>query len=187
MFDPDNNLWFYQSEYNADNLCKYYSISSLPVISNPELNISIINYNIRSFHQNFETFEPILNLFDNPVDILVFSETWNNLSNFQLCKVQNYNSIHTMRENMRGGGVSIFCSNKFVMEKVDELSWCNSSIESCVGKITMGNKYIFIIAIYRPHSDSIENFTSIHENLLNSIILKDELIILVGDMNNRSR
>jgi hypothetical protein len=42
--------------------------------------------------------------------------------------------------------------------KIEELCLSNETIESCVVRVLRGEEEVIIFAIYRPHSDYIENF-----------------------------
>ena len=111
------------------------------------------------------------------------TETWNTESNVDLCFLENYQVQHTYWNNLRGGGVSIFCLNGFNHEKISCLSICNDTVESCALKIKFNNSYLVILGIYRPHSDTIENFTEVLYNFLhNSIIRNADSVMVAGDM-----
>ena len=69
------------------------------------------------------------------------------------------------------------------MEKVVELSWCNFTIESCVARIKLGSVCFYIVGVYRPPADNINNFIVALENILDNYIFKDKLVLLAGDMN----
>ena len=60
---------------------------------------------------------------------------------------------------------------------------CNDTIESCVVQIEYcGDRYI-ILAVYRPHTDSIENFNKTLYDMLHTDVLRGKAVILAGDMN----
>ena len=98
-------------------------------------------------------------------NFLVISETWNNENIAQLCQLDGYTGHHVFRKNTVtrggvGGGVSIFTDRKFTAAKIDELCICDQTIELCSLRIDMpDNKYIVILGIYKPHSDTLHNFT----------------------------
>ena len=149
----------------------------------PNNEFSLLNYNIRSFHCNKQSFATFLESFPNNFDIIVLSETWNTSSTVGLCFLESYDSHHTIREHSRGGGVSVFVSRNFNSFRVNELCLCTDDIESCVVKISSGALTFFIIGIYRPPRGSIENFLLSIENLFNSILLNNKFIIFTGDIN----
>ena len=187
--DPDSQ--FFDSLFpnsNSSNSCNYYTLDELNnSIINSSLNLSLINCNIRSFSANGTAFEAILHSISNRPKFIVFTETWNSPDSFNLCNFEGYNAIHTFRNGARGGGVSIFCENSFNIEKLESLSMCTETIESCAGRIYINGEYLVIIGIYRPHSDSIDNFTVVLESLLNNDLLspanKTSMVLLAGDMN----
>ena len=50
-------------------------------------------------------------------------------------------------------------------------------------KAGFGESLVFVVGIYRPHTDTVENFLNELETVLQDDILKDKLIINTGDLN----
>ena len=72
--------------------------------------LSILHLNIRSIKKNFGTFKNFLFILNYNFSIKFFSETWldetnNENSNYEL---PGYSGIHQIRNNCRGGRVSIY-------------------------------------------------------------------------------
>ena len=135
--DPDINV------LNSDHSCNYFSIdeykTSLGQISQ-NFNISLLNLNLRSYHANYNHFDALLDSIDQNFSVIVITETWNTVNNFEFCVLDGYQCINTFRgPGERGGGVSVFGANQYKIEKIHELCLCNSLIESCVAKISYGN------------------------------------------------
>ena len=91
--------------------------------------------------------------------------------------------MHTIREHGRSGGVSLYCRLGLSIEIIVELTLCTESIESCVVEIGTGTEGFVIFAIYRPHSDCIQNFSNILDELLHSPRLNNRSIVLLCDLN----
>ena len=101
-----------------------------------------------------------------------------------MCTFEGYTGVHTCRECTRGGGVSIFYDNQFTGDRIVELCMCNITIETCVCRVNFEGGYLVILGVYRPHTDSIQNFILILESILNNPILRDaSMVIVAGDMN----
>ena len=103
--DPDkNSVLIGNSEYLFD-------INDLKVTNEPE--ISVINFNIRSIKQNFDSFNKILSNFTIHFDVITLTETWLDDS----CSLDDYEigGYHTPivqnRKNRVGGGVLIYLKN----------------------------------------------------------------------------
>ena len=96
--------------------------------------------------------------------------------------MDGYRGEHTHRLS-RGGGVSVFCSEVYGMERIDEMSYCNEILEVCSVKLKIHSNIIIVIGIYRPPASSIENFLEILESLLRSPSLRNKFVFLMGDMN----
>ena len=68
---------------------------------------------------------------------------------------------HTLHNSGRSDGDSTFGKNSIFSQPKTELCLSNNTIEILVVQIMTSNLNLFILGIHRPHSDSIENFTSI--------------------------
>ena len=104
--DPDINL-----SLNT-NLCKYYTVqefnSSFGAVKD---NYLMLNMNIQSFHAKHSILEAFIESLCIPFNTMILTETWNDSINYNLCKINNYEAVHTYRTISRGGGVSIFADS----------------------------------------------------------------------------
>merc|ERR1712030_118906 len=126
----------------------------------------------------------------NKPKFIVITETWNNESIAQLCQLEGYSGYHVFRNNTVtrggvGGGVSIFTDRMFNTAKIDELCLCDQTIELCSLRIDMqDNKYIVIVGIYKPHSDTPHNFTEkLNIILHHPAVVEASLVLVAGDLN----
>ena len=185
--DPESNL-------NISYNCSSYTINEFnSKFENYSKNYSVYNHNVQSFHAKASRLQSFFNVLNHKFDCIVLTETWNSADNVNLCHLENYSAVHTFRKPVvshrggPGGGVSIFCdSNLYRINKIDQLSVCNDTIESCVAEISSNDdpsQNHAIVAIYRPHTDSIENFTEQLFRILSDSIISNKSIIIAGDMN----
>ena len=100
-----------------------------------------------------------------------------------MCNLEGYHVEHTFRVSAVGGGVSIFCSKRFKIEKLDELSLCNDFMETRTIQIDIGTISIVIIGIYRPPSSPVDSFIEAVENIVCNQTLDNKLVLIAGDMN----
>ena len=175
--DPDLN--YFNSSFN----CNYYDVNETrSIFDQNKRDLSIIGYNSRSFSANFDSFFCI---FDNSTqpDILVICETW--FTQYTIQDVSGYDGFHTIRATPtgRGGGISIYSKPEFSPRSVEEISYCNSTIEVKTIEITHSGLNLFIIGIYRPHGDNIHTFIEALCQILNNPILRGKMITIVGDLN----
>lgn len=141
-----------------------------------------MNYNIRSYNRNFDTCCAFLESLYAVPDILILTETWfSEIPSFTV--LDKFKSFHTVRSNIRGGGVSLLFDMKFKCTFLTELSICSDIIESCVVEIIINNKPIIIVAIYRPPSGSLIDFIDSMVSILSDVKLLRKDIIIAGDMN----
>ena len=186
--DPDANL-----SIDADT-CKYYTLDAYNSEFPDENQYSLLNLNIQSFHAKKDRLQALMGAVDQSFHSIVLTETWNTSNNLSLCYLEGYSSVHTYRNQPTplrggpGGGISILAKSAiYKIKKIDELCICNSTIETCVAhlfhkglKDTTGH---FIVGVYRPHTDTVENFTDSLQQLLAHCILRNKTIILTGDFN----
>ena len=140
-----------------------------------------MNSNVRSFKRNFSTLSAIFNDFNLP-SIFCLSET--RFSSNYLGEISGFDAFHTYRDsNTPAGGISLFINDRFKAKQLNSLSYCNDTIEIITAEFTFGKQHIVILGIYRPHSDTIDNFNSFISEILNCNVLKNKFCIILGDLN----
>ena len=108
-----------------------------------------------------------LSILNYNFSIICFSETWldetnNENSNYEL---PGYYSIHQIRNNRKGGGVSIYINKALNFKTKDDLSINCKDVESLCIKLLLENKRNTLINIlYRPPNGQTESFEKILEN-----------------------
>ena len=183
--DPDENLLnaIYCGNDNFQP-CELYTIDRFNTIFKSDPNLfNVFNFNIRSYNKNGDAFVAFLNTINVKPDIIVITETWMSEANSSLCSIDGYIPYHSVRGTGRGGGVSVYCVETLNSNRVDNLSIVNDTIETCLVKLSIGNELRYVLSVYRPHSDSIENFTAHLGALLSNEVLNAKKVILTGDLN----
>lgn len=178
--DPDLN---YFSEVNSQDGSNYLTVEEYNklCLENFKKQFKIVGYNIRSFNANFSSFQSIFSS-KNQVELFSLSETWFKPHN--ISQIPGYNSYHTLRNILtRSGGVSIFVKNTIESIQLKEISFSNSNIEICSAKVKCDKIFLYVLAIYRPHSGSVEGFQNSLEEILGNQMLRNKSCILLGDLN----
>ena len=182
--DPDLQ---YFSEFNdlveSGEQSNYHSPEEYNSLCSNNLPLKILSYNIRSFRANADSFFTIFNDHSLP-DILVLTETW--FSNEFKSEIPSYQGYHTIRQNShasRSGGVSIFVRSSFSSKLIQNLSFSNDTIEICGIELDYFGERVIIIGIYRPHSDTVVNFTDCLAELINSNVQSNRMCVVIGDFN----
>ena len=67
--------------------------------------------------------------------------------------------------------------------RLDTLCFSNPTIESCVIDLVYGSCKFIIVGIYRPHSNSVDNFIPLLEAILNDPLLRARKVVVTGDFN----
>ena len=174
--DPDLNFNV-NGCFNEANRSEYLTVSEFINMSgNGE--ISILNYNIRSFNRNIETFEAFIFSLHEPPTIIVLCETWF----VDPVDISGYKSFHTVRYQKRGGGVSVYFKHPVALKRIDQLSYCDDVLEMCSCELLLGKFKIILLATYRPPSASVSDFIDKMNNIL-SYCRSYEKICLLGDIN----
>ena len=145
-----------------------------------KITYEILNQNIQCFSAKNNILEAFLAAVNVPFHSIVLTETWNEDNSLETCKIDGFEAVHTHRirdvvrnpHGVLGGGVSIFAnSSMYGIDKIDELSCCNETIEICAAKLFRLDRTDiehFIIGLYRPHTDTEENFIrELHDKLSN--------------------
>ena len=98
-------------------------------------------------------------------------------------KIPNYTSIHTIRNNKRGGGVAIYINNNLNFNILHNLTFTiDNLIDICTIELIYNNTNIILSSIYRPPDSNIDSFTNIISNYLHSIS-HNKTVYLCGDFN----
>ena len=143
--------------------------------------MTFVNSNVRSFNRNFDLLNSVF--YDkNLPSIFCLTETRFSPSTLQ--DISGYNSFHTIRDtNTPSGGISLFSIDSLNASKIESLSYSNSTIEICTIEFDFGKQHVVLIGVYRPHSDTIDNFNLHFTNILNNRLLKNKFCIIMGDLN----
>ena len=166
IFDPDINYFDNQFDCIESTIqSNYINISDFNKIPHDSNKLSLISYNIRSFAANSDTMFSMFN--DNCFpDILCLCETWFSSETTQ--DIDGCKCYHVIRPTRRSGGVSVYVRNSIRSELVQYHSYCSDFIEICTVKIVIGQFSCFVfLAVYRPHSGTVDEFISALNEIFN--------------------
>ena len=113
--DPDK-CYFNEYWYKLFENCNYYTDDSFNkhlakhAISNNSF--SVAHLNIRSLPANFSAFLSFMDSLNHCFTFIGLSETWLNPSNVSTYGISGYNHVYQTRCTSRGGGVSLFVSER---------------------------------------------------------------------------
>ena len=178
--DPDINYY----GVNNSAVMSYYTIDQFNSLAGDwRTSLYILNQNIRSINANFESFVELVAALEVVPDIIVLTETWLGEHGGNFGMPYGFTAHHTIRAGRRGGGVTVLCSDKLKAKRMSDLCTADDTIESCIVEIVGIEFSLVILAIYRPHSDSIINFNNRLIDLLNHHSLRNKNVVIVGDLN----
>ena len=136
--DPDVN--FYNELKGKKSL--YYMHSELnDYIQKRPSDFSFVHLNCRSLKKNFDNLHLMLTNIDLKFDFIAVSETWLSDNNDLTCyKINGYNMEYVHRENRVGGGVVIYVSEKYNVNKIKvSLSMKTTSLKQLHWKLISNN------------------------------------------------
>ena len=143
--------------------------------------LSCVNSNVRSFHRNYDVLNSVFQDSNFP-SVLCLTETRFSLATSH--NIPGYDSFHTIRDsNTPSGGISLFINEQLKARKIESMSYCNSTIEICTAEFKFGNQHVVVLGIYRPHSDTIDNFNSSFSDILSNRLMRNKFCIVMGDLN----
>ena len=182
--DPDLNLLNTLVPHGS---CKYFSVSDFCNLNLKNDHFSLLNYNVRSFHKNGSNFQAMMDSLNVNFKCIVLSETWNNETNLQLCKLRGYKEFHIYRPKghvySTSGGISIFCELNIPAVLNTTLSFCNADIEVCVVDLVYNKENFIVVAVYRPSQGSKENFVQQLDDILGQVNVESCTVSILGDFN----
>ena len=118
---------------------------------------NIRSINIRSIKKNFDNFKLFFSTVAFSISVICFSETWlDEVGNF-LNELPDYISKHQVRDDHKGGGVSIYIHNSL--------------------------RNTFVNVLYRPTNGKIEPFENFLVKLLSSVQNANKDLHIAGDFN----
>ena len=116
---------------------------------------SVAHLNIRSIPANLSAFLSLIDSLDYCFTVIGLSETWLNPSNVSTYGINGYNHVYQTRCTSRGGGVSLFVSEKIVFSEMSDYCMVNDYIESLFVKITNNGTVSVIGVVYRPPNSNV--------------------------------
>ena len=161
--------------------CKPYEIKRI-LRSDSSNKFNLLLQNIRSFNKNFDELSVYLNDYMENIDIMAFSETWHTED---LCTTINtYNDYHTVRANKKGGGVSLYISNKYRSSKLVNISRIYMTFEICAAVVKANaDMEFYVISLYRPPDSPVAPFLAEFSDYLSSNFISTQNLIILGDFN----
>ena len=142
-----------------------------------------MHVNIRSVPANLSSLSNYTSSLEKAFDVIALTETWLQHHNIDSYNLHGYKMESRIRENCRGGGVSILLKESLHYKLRMDLSFYSDSFESIFLEITNLSRKVLVAAIYRPPGTDLDEFNRILSHLLDSIRSEQILCYLMGDFN----
>jgi len=186
-FDVDLN-YFDQAypDLNNNDQSAYYDVHRfVSDIEKNDRDVAVIHLNVRSLYGKVEDIEMLFEHLNCRFDMICLTETWLTHSTSNLVYFRGYNMFNVMRDNRRGGGVSVLVSNKFNSSILNNYSRCEAQIECIFVKCSYRSKSIIVGSVYRPPGADTRPFLEAVETLLSQLFreISGAQLIVCGDFN----
>ena len=112
---------------------------------------SILHLNIRRIKKNFDNFNLFFSILGFSFSVICFSETWLNEVNNSLYELPNYISKHQVRDDRKGGGVSICTHNSLSFKVLSNLCINSVDIEFLSIELSLDNKRSTLLMFCTDH------------------------------------
>ena len=181
--DPDLNC-FTDLNQSLISDCRYLLDEDSKAISaqfKKKEDLSFMHVNVRSISKNMDLLSLSLSNLNHTFSAIGISETWLNNDNAQNYGIENYNHVYRCRDDIVGGGVSLFINTSLEYKERLEIEKCLIFSGESVF-IETGNHTI-IGCIYRPPSLSISDFNSHLAYVLDILSKERKQCYIMGDFN----
>ncbi len=166
--------------------CKFNSVCNLNKLSMPSRcnqDLFVLNLNCCSLNNKFNSFCAFLTQLSRQPDIICLTESWLTANN-NVLQIPGYN-FYNFPRGSRGGGIALYVRSGFDAFIVG-INFVPSSFE--VGmlqlRVSGSNSFISFLGIYRPPSNSKDDFLDEFERLMQSVPHGvSDYIIVSGDFN----
>lgn len=166
---PEEFNEFLESKYSSNDL---------------RYNLSCIHVNSRSLSRNFEALSLFLSSLTIQSTVVGVTETWlNDDSPLSMCNISDYEFVGNCRKSKRGGGVGFYIRKDISFKRRTDLDVNTDFLESIFIEIDNIGSSVLICVMYRPPSQSVNDFCESLNNILNNVNQEKKKFYLMGDFN----
>jgi hypothetical protein len=137
--------------------------------------------NINGFRSKYHEIQDIL--MNGSLDFIAVSETKidDSFPSSQF-HVPNF-SLYRSDRNSRGGGILCYVLSAIPHRRRNDIMCAASLVEHVILELKVHKKTIYIAALYRPPSVSIQNLCDAIESLCNECLAQNSCLYIIGDLN----
>ena len=171
--DPDFN---YLNSIKESINSNYYNEITFKNKYKSNSNFSLLHLNIRSVVSHFTEFLCYLDSLNFVFKVIALSETATNATSIKY-HIPNYNCEINIRENRKGGGVSLYVHNTFQYKVRTDLQLggvVNSVCVELLKRNTNSRHNIVCGCVYRPPSMSLSVFNKLLSDMFGKILSKNK-------------
>ena len=166
---PEEFNEFIESKYSNNDLCN---------------NLSCIHVNSRSLSRNFDAFSLFLSSLSIQSSVIGVTETWlSDDSPLSMCNISGYEFVGNNRKSKRGGGVGFYIRKDISFKRRTDFDINTDFLESIFIEIENTSSSIVICVMYRPPSQSVDDFFESLNTILNNVHQEKKTFYLMGDFN----
>jgi exonuclease III len=174
------NMDFLLDDWNINEVrdtltCEEWLMSAVK----KEEDLCIVHLNLRTIKKYWDQLCVLLDKVLDRIDVIVLSETRMNKT-IETYVLDHFNSVHFIRHDCQGGGLSVFVHEKFSLRdnRISPVSFEGISVDISNSE----GRQVTILAMYRPPYGKVVDFIDELDTLLKER-RKNANIVIVGDMN----
>lgn len=184
--DPDQNFF---SSFDVSSLCLRYNetqFNDLCTSMSGDI-FSTFHLNIRSLPSNYDNFIHYLSSLRHNFSVIALSETWLTEDSKEMFKIPKYKSVHRVRVNRSGGGVSLFFEENYDFKIREDLilKTVQDDVESLFLELNSASheKNIIVGVVYWPPHSVIKDFNESLLCSLERVNNENKPCYILGDFN----
>lgn len=177
-----NSVYPNYDQFNSSHYYSYDNINS--AYNNNRISFSVAHFNICFLYPKIDEILAELSSLKFSFDVMIFTESWLTVHTVNLVSFDHYNMFNNLRVDRRGGGISVFVSEKYKTSIISDFTLSTTNTESLFMEIALGSNRVLCGAIYRPPSGNCDIFIQDLQRILSSINRNHyKEILLAGDFN----
>ena len=184
---PDSRK--HESKFNYDSRehrsIDHQNLLTLSRHSDQNSTLRCASINARSIRNKAVLVNDIIT--EHNLDVLCIQETWLGKPDDDAVIAEllpgGYDFKHVPRTHKTGGGVGIVFRSGIRFEIIDNVSY--NTFEKIEAKITIDNKSVRILSVYRPdpHGKNVPNFMNEFAELIFPLTAQCDYVLICGDLN----
>ena len=163
--------------------CNYLEIDDLTELRTNDLDLCVIQLNIRGLIGKQFDLLKLLSQVKKRVDVVILEETWLTNESMSRLKTPGYNFVGKIRPNRKGGGVGFLLHESIKYKERNDLTRELNSFENFTVELCMKGQNTLASALYRPPNSNQKIFLKEFPSFIKSLQRVSKNVIVGLDHN----